>query len=104
MALAERSEAAYRITIDDQILPARGLRSIPRLFGYESETALTTLRTRGRLIPAHRLDYASRRLEAVALALREIARATPRKRVTKIRPELYADLGLVLSDEEAKPR
>ena len=41
----------------------------------------------------------------MAIAVREMARATPvGERVTKIRPELYADLGLVLGDEEAKPR
>jgi hypothetical protein len=90
------------ITVDDQILPLRALSGMPQLLGYEGTAAIAVLRVRGRLIPAHRLHYASRRLEAIALALREIARATPKGRVTKIRGEMYSDLGLVLGDSEAK--
>ena len=101
---AERPSRAF--TLQDQIAIMRplGIEHIAALCGYASGSSLTTLRWRGRLIPPHRLHFAGARLEAMAIAIREMARATPRKRVTKIRPELYADLGLVLSDEEAKPR
>ena len=76
-----------------------------KLTGYASNSSLTTLRWRGKLIPPHRLHYAAARLEALAVELRELARRTPvRRRITRIKPELYADLGLVLGDEEAKPR
>jgi hypothetical protein len=82
-----------------------GIEHIAALCGYASGSSLTTLRWRGRLIPPHRLHFAGARLEAMAIAIREMARATPvRRRVTKIRPELIADLGLVLGDAEAKPR
>ena len=82
-----------------------GIEHIAALCGYASGSSLTTLRWRGKLIPPHRLQFAGQQLEAMAIAVREMARATPAgKRVTKIRPELYEDLGLVLSDEEAKPR
>ena len=94
-------------TLQDQIAIMRplGIEHIAALCGYASGSSLTTLRWRGRLIPPHRLHFAGARLEAMAIAIREMARATPvRRRVTKIRPELIADLGLVLGDAEAKPR
>ena len=95
-------------TINDQlaVLPRlKKANDIAKLFGYAGTSGIKVARFRGQLIPSHRLHFAAMRFEQLALELREMARATPRARkVTKIRPELYADLGLVLGDAEAKPR
>ena len=81
------------------------LKVIAQLTGYSCGEAIATLIRRRKLIPRHRLNFAGQQLEAMAIAVREMARATPkRRRVMRIRPELYEDLGLVLADEEAKPR
>ena len=95
------------LTVDDQLAlfsPLMNRDGMVKLTAYASNSSLTTLRWRGKLIPPHRLHYAAARLEALAVELRELARRTPvRRRITRIKPELYADLGLVLGDEESRP-
>jgi hypothetical protein len=98
LAEGRRSGELARITIDDQLTALAGLgtKAIAFLTGYSCGGSIDTLRWRRKLVPSHRLQFAGQQLEAMAIAVREMARATPvRRRVTKIRPELYADLGLI---------
>ena len=81
------------------------METIASLLGYRTSSTIRALRCRGSTIPAERLHVAARRLEALAASARELALVAPVHDPRRIiAPELYADLGLVLSDEEAKPR
>ena len=95
------------LTIDHQLAVFAPLRmeTIASLLGYRTSSTIRALRCRGSTIPAERLHFAARRLEALAARARQLALVAPVHDPRRIiAPELYADLGLVLSDEEAKPR
>jgi hypothetical protein len=95
------------LPIDRQLAVFAPLRmeTIASLLGYRTSSTIRALRCRGSTIPAERLHFAARRLEALAARARELALVAPVHDPRRIiAPELYADLGLVLSDEEAKPR